>query len=670
MSIEDLSVTNMTVTSAARKEQALSTVPGAVYVISNKQIRRSGARSVAEALALAPGIQVTKISEYNWQVSLRGLNEILFNKLLVMVDGRTVFSPLMSGTFWDTVDTLMADIERIEIIRGTAGTMWGGNAANGVVNIITKHSRDTQGSYLEVSAGEHEYREFNYRYGLTLSETTTARIYAKGVKSNYYTFNDDKWKSYNAGLRADYLNSNTQMTFEAGGYHNKSEHNWLVISYNKTLDSFHLSPYELDDYSRGGYISLDWAKQLSQTEYEISLWGDANSSVEPSSASEFYTLDIESLVRTELNSAHELTAGGGVRMIHRHTASYPNSSHTQLPLWGRISWDTNNSDYIYNHYLQLESRISDSITTTLGTKVEHFTLNNSTELQPQARIVYAHSKRHKFWAGIGRAVVTPSIVDSTTDHYLFKPTLQPVNEDTLGYYPLLKFTFGDENLKNESVVTLDMGHRYSPAASLYIGSTVFYSRYKHLRMMTDSFFYCRYGQCLDDSQVPGSLFIQSSHYTDQLNADSYGLELAVDWSPWKNLRLNTSYSFINTETKCQGSATCETDIFGGYPAKYKHQPNHLVSIHSQWDISPAWQLDLWFKYKSAVNSGVTFSDGNQPFDAPSVSTLDMRLAWHEKPNWPKIELVIDAIGEDSYEDQPGKAKIEETAYLRASWDFL
>ncbi|WP_232092170.1 TonB-dependent receptor plug domain-containing protein [Photobacterium damselae] len=138
MTLTDLSEQTVTVTSAAKKEQDLTDVPAAMYVITNDQIRRSGARSVPEALALAPGVQVTKISEFNWQVSLRGLNEVLFNKLLVMVDGRSVFSPLMSGTFWNTIDTLLEDIDRIEVLRGTAGTMWGGNAANGL-KIAGKH---------------------------------------------------------------------------------------------------------------------------------------------------------------------------------------------------------------------------------------------------------------------------------------------------------------------------------------------------------------------------------------------------------------------------------------------------------------------------------------------------------------------------------------------------
>ncbi|WP_236688928.1 TonB-dependent receptor plug domain-containing protein [Photobacterium angustum] len=126
MDLDDLTTQSVTVTTAAKKEQSLSDVPAAIYVITNEQIKRSGVRSIAEALALAPGVQVTKISEFNWQVSLRGLNELLFNKLLVMVDGRSVFSPLMSGTFWHTIDAILDDIDRIEILRGSAGTMWGG----------------------------------------------------------------------------------------------------------------------------------------------------------------------------------------------------------------------------------------------------------------------------------------------------------------------------------------------------------------------------------------------------------------------------------------------------------------------------------------------------------------------------------------------------------------
>lgn len=219
-------------TSAAKKEQSINDIPSAAYVITNEMIRRSGVRSIAEALALAPGVQVTRIAEYNWQVSLRGLNSILFNQLLVMIDGRSVFSPLMSGTFWHTIDTLFEDIERIEIIRGTAGTMWGGNAANGVINIITKNSKDTQGHYAEIAQGERNYQEVNYRYGTRFNDQLTARGYVKGVVGDYYAINDDEWRNIRGGVRADYDDTSRKITVQAGGFETKSDHDWFYGSFD------------------------------------------------------------------------------------------------------------------------------------------------------------------------------------------------------------------------------------------------------------------------------------------------------------------------------------------------------------------------------------------------------------------------------------------------------
>ncbi|WP_239995967.1 TonB-dependent receptor [Photobacterium phosphoreum] len=224
MDLDDLTTQSVTVTTAAKKEQPLSDVPAAVYVITNEQIKRSGVRSIAEALALAPGVQVTKISEYNWQVSLRGLNETLFNKLLVMVDGRSVFSPLMSGTFWHTIDTILEDIDRIEILRGSAGTMWGGNATNGVINIITKNSNETLGQFFEVGVGEYNYKEASYRNGFQINDLTTARLSVKAVQSDYYSFNDDEWNNYNIDFRTDYIEDDRFLTWQVGGYHTKSHH--------------------------------------------------------------------------------------------------------------------------------------------------------------------------------------------------------------------------------------------------------------------------------------------------------------------------------------------------------------------------------------------------------------------------------------------------------------
>ncbi|MGR5080027.1 TonB-dependent receptor plug domain-containing protein [Photobacterium swingsii] len=671
LSLDELSNIESTVTSAAKKSQNIAEVPAAIYVISSEQIIRSGARSVADALALAPGVTVNKISEYNWQVSIRGLNEVLFNKALVMVDGRSVFSPLMSGTFWHTVDTVMSDIDRIEILRGTAGTMWGGNAANGVINIITKSSKETLGQHLEIAAGEHSYQEVSYRHGFSMSENTTARIFVKGVKSDYYYDNDDPWQTYRGGFRSDYQQDNNAVTVQFGGYHNVSEHYWE--NYDLASIPPKVTPTQLTDYSRGAYLSLDWVQSNDKTDYELHAWADSNSKVEPSSTGEFSTVNIDGLVRKRLTASHELTTGGGIRFIHRDVAPYTEDYYATLEPIGRYSNDPVNTDAIYNLFGQLESQISDNVTTTLGVKVEHFSLNHSTEIQPQARIMYQYSPQQQFWAGIGRAVVTPASVESLTDGYALGKVIAPDHDNagTYRYYDGIFFTMGNPNMKNESVVTVDAGHRIALTSELNIDSTVFFSNYQHLRMLeTDQNpWVCAYGKCNDGTTMPNNLFVHQTEFGDRLNANSYGFEAAVRWQPTANYTLNTSYSFINTKAYCSGNELCSDEATSGAKVTYNHQPSHYVSIHSLWSINAGWQFDVWFKHKSSVDSDIIYGDGSKPFSAPEVTTVDVRLAWQAKPTWPKVELIIDALSKAPYSDAPNKAQIEETAYLRSSWDF-
>ncbi|MGF1680061.1 TonB-dependent receptor plug domain-containing protein [Photobacterium minamisatsumaniensis] len=660
MSLEELTTAEVKVTSAAKKNQSIDETPAAVYIISHAQIKRSAVRSVAEALALAPGVQVTKISEFNWQVSLRGLNEVLYNKLLIMIDGRSVYSPLMSGTFWHTIDTVFEDIDRIEVIRGTTGTMWGGNAANGIVNIITKSSQDTLGHYGEISAGERHYQNINYRYGRALNNDLTARFYIKGTKGDYYLENNDTWRNLSGGMRADYDNNNRQITIQTGGFQTKSVHDWYYANFTNDPSQI-FTDTELNVYSRGGFVSLDWYEQRENANYELHTWVDANSTNEPSAKGEFYTFDIDLLTHRRLANNHELTLGGGIRAIHRRTEPYPDSPYQHVEPWGRYSLDPKGTDTILNVYAQLESRLTEQVTVTLGTKVEHFSLNDTTEIQPQARMLYKHNNDHRFWAGVGRAVVTPSFVATKTDGYLSGAVC--LDEQCENTRPLIKYISANDDLNNESVVTVDVGHRFTVSHALDIDSTLFYSEYRNLRMEDQSQWHCAFGECSNGDNLPYEMFILTETYSDNLEANSYGFETAIRWTPFSSLEINTSYSYIQTKASCDGATQCNDNAESGYKVKYNHQPAHFVSIQTLWDITTAWQLDLWYKHKSAVSSN------HVTYQAPSISTLDIRLAWQEYPTWPKVELVVDALGKSAYEDLPYKAKIEESAFLRASWNW-
>ncbi|WP_318447245.1 TonB-dependent receptor plug domain-containing protein [Photobacterium leiognathi] len=680
MDLDELTSQNVTVTTAAKKEQPLNDVPAAIYVITNEQIRRSGVRSIAEALALAPGVQVTKLSEFNWQVSLRGLNETLFNKLLVMVDGRSVFSPLMSGTFWHTIDTILDDIDRIEILRGSAGTMWGGNATNGVINIITKNSNETLGQFFEIAHGQYNYKEADYRYGFQLNDFTTARLSVKGVQSDYYSFNDDEWNNYNVAFRTDYIEDDQFLTFQLGGYHTKSEHSsWYTYDFlDQPLHPLYpdtaivANPSLLKDYSRGVYSSLNFGKTLDDTQYKGSFWIDNNSRTEPTANGQYSTVNGDLLMIKQLNEQNELTMGIGARYTRLKIPTAKANYYIGMQPYQRLAYERVQREQIYNVFSQLETQLTDKLTSSLGVKVEHFTRNDTTELQPQLRLHYKVTDDHQLWTGIGRAVVTPSAVDSTTDMFVLGNAIASIpncdlsqHPSCVGMYPAMNYTAGNKDMDNESVVTWDAGYRGKITDTFSLDATVFYSEYDNLRMIDDGRWICTYGYCEDGTTLPGGTAIFRNSYSDNLTAQSYGAELALFWQPTEAINFNTSYSFIDTQSECDSRyRTCDTYLNGGYKALYDHQPNHYGSIQMMWTLNPQWQIDWWLKHKGSVSSSLEY------YEAPAITTLDLRVAWQQKHSWPLVELVVDGLGSSTYEDMPNKAPLEETVFMRLSWTTL
>ncbi len=689
MDLDELTSQNVTVTTAAKKEQPLNDVPAAIYVITNEQIRRSGVRSIAEALALAPGVQVTKLSEFNWQVSLRGLNETLFNKLLVMVDGRSVFSPLMSGTFWHTIDTILDDIDRIEILRGSAGTMWGGNATNGVINIITKNSNETLGQFFEIAHGQYNYKEADYRYGFQLNDFTTARLSVKGVQSDYYSFNDDEWNNYNVAFRTDYIEDDQFLTFQLGGYHTKSEHlNWTRFTIldnptgiNDPMSAVLSNKTNLKDYSRGFYSNFHFGKMIDDVQYEGMLWIDSNSRTEPTANGEYDTLNTDILRIEQLNETNELTLGAGIRYTKIKIPSAKNDFYVAMNPLHRTSEDQVQREQIYNVFSQLETQLTDKLTSTIGVKVEHFTRNNTTELQPQARLLYRVSDKHQLWTGIGRAVVTPSAVDSTTNiHQLVEleesqPTCNVDLYPECHKYPGIYYTNGNANMDNESVITWDAGYRGEISDTFSIDSTIFFSEYKNLRMLGSGSWSCYKGYCFDGTSTPGQVSIAEFNYVDAIDAQSYGAELALFWQPTENLNFNASYSYIDTQAECSSEYfSCTTSDFGGYKGIYNYQPKHYASVQMLWTINPQWQIDWWLKHKGSITSNLEGRKylplNSVDFKAPAITTMDLRVAWQQKHSWPLVEFVVDGLGSSTYEDMPNKAPLEETVFMRLSWTTL
>lgn len=311
---------NVTVTSVAKRDQRLADAPAAVFVITQEDIRRSGVTSIADALAMAPGIQVSQISASKWSISSRGFAGFTSNKLLVLMDGRSVYSPAYSGVFWDAQNTMLEDIDRIEVIRGPGGTLWGANAVNGVINIITKKAQDTQGGLVRASLGGEGSMSAAGRYGGKISETTFARFYvsyddfaANRLQSTEADGNDS-WQPKQTGFRMDGKpDGRREWTLQGDLYNNEGDQ-W-VVPYWTSASAY---PASLDDQwdAKGGNLLGRWRQELGPNQaLTFKAYYDYNKRSDAVFNLEFNTIDLDLQYETKLGQRQNLTMGAGYRSI-------------------------------------------------------------------------------------------------------------------------------------------------------------------------------------------------------------------------------------------------------------------------------------------------------------------------------------------------------------------
>jgi iron complex outermembrane receptor protein len=435
LSIEELA--NLEVTSVSRRAERLADAPASLYVITGEDIRRSGVTSLAEALRLAPNLQVARVDARQYAISARGFNNSIGNKLLVLIDGRTVYTPLFSGVFWDAQDTMLEDVERIEVISGPGATLWGANAVNGVINVITRRAGDTQGTLAEAGMGNLE-RGAAARHGFKF-EGGAMRLYAKGFeRDNTARANGapvrDEWRSRQAGFRADWGTAARGLTLQGDAYDGAIQQALggdINISGGNLLARWHGERLQVQAY-------------FDNTEREI-----------PGSFRErLNTLDAEFQHSLTAGNAQLITWGAGHRRSYDHVAN--SAVLAFLPDTTTLQWS--------NVFVQDEISLRENLRLTLGAKVERNPYSGA-EFLPSVRISWKPERSELVWAALSRAVRAPSRLDRE----LFAP----------GRPPFL--LAGGPDFRSEIAKVLEVGYRAQPAARLSYSVTGFYSVYDHLR---------------------------------------------------------------------------------------------------------------------------------------------------------------------------------------------
>jgi iron complex outermembrane recepter protein len=630
----------VSITSVSKKPQNLADTAAAAYVITQDDIRRSGVTSIPEALALAPGVQVARISASEWSISARGFGGYTSNKLLVMIDGRSVYSPAFSGTYWDQQNTLLEDIDRIEVIRGPGGTIWGANAVNGVVNIITKKAEDTQGTLIRAGAGNQERFMGAARYGGKIGDSTYGRIYvtSNDCGSNVLAANDqdadDGWRSAQGGFRLDgKKGAANEWSLQGNVYDN---HGSEIISPFWT----NTPPYFTSNYSSystaGSNLNGSWKHKLTGGDLlTLNAYYDNTNRKEVYFEQSFATVDVNLQYETHLGDRNNLTMGAGYRRID---GEFMDTFQVQIP-------DQVNN--LYSLFLQDDIKlIPDILIFTLGTKYEHndFTGN---EMQPSARLLWKPATDHSLWTSVARAVRTPTMVEEGGSVTVAAfPT--PYGTQTTSLR-------GNPDFGSETLIAYEAGYRWQASKKFSLDVAVYYNDYEDIYTT------------LPKTKLP----VADQYFVNAQNGTGYGMETAVNWKTNEWLSFIVTYTWQNLDLNWDDpSLATQNNLNGDFVSK--SCPRNQISLRSAVELATYWQFNWWLRYVDAIK-GRDSVDQTKIISVPSYFLLDANLIWK-----PQKGLEIMLAGQNLLNSNQleyisefltPSVKIERGVYLKATWSF-
>jgi iron complex outermembrane recepter protein len=601
MSLEAL--LSQDVTSVSRAPEHYGQAPAAIQVINSEDIRRFGVSSFPQALRLADNLNVAQVSSSAWHISARGFNASVGNKLLVLMDGRSIYSPLFAGVIWNNQDYLLEDIDRIEVISGPGGTLWGANAVNGVINIVSKDSKDTQGIYAETGGGTWLQDFFGARYGGMLSSNVSFRVYGKYFDRGAQVFSDgstahDAWNRGQGGFRLDSdASAGNHFTAEGDGF---AGFNDVVPGGEGTASA--------RGYSRGGHILGRWTHSFTEeSDLSVQLYYDREHVEAPFQGAgtvpagvlrdDLDTYDLDFQDRFLLGSRQRIVWGAEYRFTRDMSRGAPLVSF--LPAW--LDQD------LFSGFLQDEIKLHDGLLLTLGTKIEH---NDYTgfEYEPGVRLEYQVTEKHMLWGAISRAVRTPSRFDRD----LFQPNP--------AYGQLL---VGNDTFRSEDVIAYELGYRAELVTHVSASVNGFYNQYDHLRTLNFS----------SGSTLP--LLFQNN-----LKGDTYGLEASLSWQALDWWRLHAGVDVLREHLTVRPGGDLSNGL--GETADPKHQ----VFVRSSMDLPLRLSLDGAFRWIDTVHNNNIATAGT----IPSYAELDLRLAWQATRF-----LEVSVVGQNLIHDQHPEA---------------
>src|SRR5882757_1888484 len=470
MSMEDLM--NMQVTSVSKRTQKVADAAAAIFVITLEDIRRSGATSIPEALRLAPGLEVARIDENKWAIGSRGFNGRFDNKLLVLIDGRSVYTPLFSGVYWNIQDVLLEDIDRIEVIRGPGATLWGANAVDGVINIITKPAASTQSAIVTAGGGTEERGAGGVRYGSKIGDATHYRIYGKYFDwgpSDYIAGGTahDGWDAIRGGFRADWTPSGANSLTIQGDIYRSNYNETLTVP---TLSAPYSNTFPNNGTYSGGNILGRWNHSTEGGSMSLQMYYDNTTTVDHSLFEDHQNIfDIDFQDGFHAGNHQQFLWGLGYRAI----LDGNDSSITVSLRPNQVNLNQ------FSTFLQDEISLADNhLRLTLGSKLEHNTFTGF-EVEPNARLLWTLTPNQSVWTAISRAVRTPALTEEGLR--LNSAVIPPGTLVNPTPFPAVITVFGSHQFHSEDLLAYEFGYRMQATSNLSLDIATFYNRYSNLR---------------------------------------------------------------------------------------------------------------------------------------------------------------------------------------------
>ena len=592
LSLEDLMQVEVRLVS--RKPDALLHSPAAIYVLTGDDLRRSGVFTVPDALRLVPGVHVAQFDASKWAITARGFNDIFANKLLVLFDGRSVYNPLFSGVFWEAQDILLEDIERIEVVRGPGGSVWGANAVNGVINVVRRPARAVDGTQVTVTTGGGGPRAHGaIRSTRAIGERASMRLFASSMQTDALTApgtdaQTDDWHVHRAGLRADWQAETSTLMVEAQVYGGDVGQSFDYLS---DIDEMTTGPTRTP--ISGGHLLSRWTRPgAADDELAIQVYYDLLDRQDEAFGGRIHTLDLD-IQQRRVIGPHDLMLGAGLR---RQRDRFDSTAAFALEPASRTLW-------LGSLFAQDDiSLFEDHIHLTMGARLEH---NDFTglEVQPHARVRWTPSSTQTWWASVSRAVRTPSRVDD--DERLLGDVLSP-GEIFDGAPSTVVMLVGSDDFRAETLLAIDAGVRQQLGAEVYLDLALFHNWYDDIRTSEPQF-------PVPHPDLTEYLLVEVLS-SNLLKARSWGAELAADIRPLPHWRLRGGLSYCHLDmTLAARSLNTGLDLAyeGGHPET-------LAFLRSSADLNDNWQLDLTTRYADELW-------GN---DVDAHLDVDLQMTYH------------------------------------------